>query len=467
MNDLVFDLIEKEKIRQSEGLELIPSENYVSPAVLAAMGSVLTNKYSEGYPYFNGIGCGRKDDAEFKEWSETEIAEQILPNYRYYGGQANIDRIERLAIDRACRLFHADHANVQPHSGAQANNAVYFAWLEPGDTVLGMSLPAGGHLTHGAKVTLSAHIYNFIGYGVTENGDIDYEELEKLVLKHQPKLILVGYSAFMKVPDFARIAKIRDKVATKAKHEVLLMADMAHVAGLIAGGVHPNPLDFGFDVMTTTTHKTLRGPRGGLILSNGNVASPLKKPEKSLANIPILIDRAVFPGTQGGPLEHVIAAKAVTFGEDLKPEFKEYAENIVKNAKTLATELKKLGFILQGGGTENHLILINVQDSFGFDGKIYERALDMVGLTLNANSLPNDKSAAFRPSGVRLGTPAITTRGLGVEEMKTLAKWMKKVADICKEAGSEAALDDYSAELATIRAEVRDLALKFPVPAIG
>ena len=467
MNDLVFDLIEKEKIRQSEGLELIPSENYVSPAVLAAMGSVLTNKYSEGYPYFNGIGCGRKDDAEFKEWSETEIAEQILPNYRYYGGQANIDRIECLAIDRACRLFHADHANVQPHSGAQANNAVYFAWLEPGDTVLGMSLPAGGHLTHGAKVTLSAHIYNFIGYGVTENGDIDYEELEKLVLKHQPKLILVGYSAFMKVPDFARIAKIRDKVATKAKHEVLLMADMAHVAGLIAGGVHPNPLDFGFDVMTTTTHKTLRGPRGGLILSNGNVASPLKKPEKSLANIPILIDRAVFPGTQGGPLEHVIAAKAVTFGEDLKPEFKEYAENIVKNAKTLATELKKLGFILQGGGTENHLILINVQDSFGFDGKIYERALDMVGLTLNANSLPNDKSAAFRPSGVRLGTPAITTRGLGVEEMKTLAKWMKKVADICKEAGSEAALDDYSAELATIRAEVRDLALKFPVPAIG
>ncbi|MBR3254188.1 serine hydroxymethyltransferase [Candidatus Saccharibacteria bacterium] len=466
MQDPIFTLIDKEKKRQSEGLELIPSENYVSPAVLSAMGSILTNKYSEGYPYFNGVGYGRKNDPDFKEWSEAEITEQILPNYRYYGGQINIDRIERLAIDRACRLFHADHANVQPHSGAQANNAVYFAWLEPGDTVLGMSLPAGGHLTHGAKVTMSAHIYNFIGYGVTEDGDIDYDELEKLALEHQPKLILVGYSAFMKIPDFARIAKIRDKVAKKANHEILLMADMAHVAGLIAGGVHPNPLDFGFDVMTTTTHKTLRGPRGGLILSNGNVASPLKKPEKTLDNIPILIDRAVFPGTQGGPLEHVIAAKAVTFGEDLKPEFKEYAKNIVANAKALATELKKLGFILQGGGTENHLILLNVKDSFGFDGKTYEKALDMVGLTLNANSLPNDKSAAFRPSGVRLGTPAITTRGLGTEEMKTLAKWMKKVADICKEAGEEENLDKYTAELETIHSEVRELALKFPVPSL-
>ena len=466
MQDPIFTLIDKEKKRQSEGLELIPSENYVSPAVLSAMGSILTNKYSEGYPYFNGVGYGRKNDPDFKEWSEDEIAEQVLPNYRYYGGQINIDRIERLAIDRACRLFHADHANVQPHSGAQANNAVYFAWLEPGDTVLGMSLPAGGHLTHGAKVTMSAHIYNFIGYGVTEDGDIDYDELEKLALEHQPKLILVGYSAFMKIPDFARIAKIRDKVAKKANHEILLMADMAHVARLIAGGVHPNPLDFGFDVMTTTTHKTLRGPRGGLILSNGNVASPLKKPEKTLDNIPILIDRAVFPGTQGGPLEHVIAAKAVTFGEDLKPEFKEYAKNIVANAKALATELKKLGFILQGGGTENHLILLNVKDSFGFDGKTYEKALDMVGLTLNANSLPNDKSAAFRPSGVRLGTPAITTRGLGTEEMKTLAKWMKKVADICKEAGDETDLDNYTAELETIHAEVRELALKFPVPSL-
>lgn len=456
MKDPVFSLIDNEKKRQSEGLELIPSENYVSKAVLEAMGSVLTNKYSEGYPSFKGV----------PGWGEKEIATEILPNYRYYGGQDNVDRIERLAIDRACRLFHADHANVQPHSGAQANNAVYFAWLEPGDTVLGMSLPAGGHLTHGAKVTLSAHLYNFVGYGVTKDGDIDYEEFEKLAMEHLPKLILVGYSAFMKIPDFARVAKIRDAVAKKSGHEVLLMADMAHVAGLIAAGIHPNPLDFGFDVMTTTTHKTLRGPRGGLIMSKGNVASPLKKPEKKLENIPILIDRAVFPGTQGGPLEHIIAAKAVAFGEALKPEFKTYAENIVKNAKTLASELKKHGFILQGGGTENHLVLVDVKKSFGFDGKIYEKALDMVGLTLNANSLPHDQGAAFRPSGVRLGTPAITTRGLGETEMKKLAKWMKDVADICVKAGSEENLEKYAKSLAAIHDEVKKTALKYPVPGI-
>ena len=456
MKDLVFDLINQEKTRQSEGLELIPSENYVSKNVLNAMGSVLTNKYSEGYPSFEGIN----------EWSEDEIADKILPNYRYYGGQENVDRIERLAIDRACRLFHADHANVQPHSGAQANNAVYFAWLEPGDTVLGMSLPAGGHLTHGAKVTLSAHIYSFIGYGVTEDGDIDYDELENLALEHLPKLILIGYSAFMKIPDFARVAKIREKVQQKSEHEVLLMADMAHVAGLIAAGEHPNPLDYGFDVMTTTTHKTLRGPRGGLILSKGNVASPLKKPEKNLKNIPILIDRAVFPGTQGGPLEHIIAAKAVAFGEALKPEFKTYAKNIIKNAKALAEELKSQGFILQGNGTDNHLILINVKDSFGFDGKLYEKALDKAGLTLNANSLPHDKGAAFRPSGVRLGTPAITTRGLGTPEMKTLAHWMKRVAEICEKAETEEELNNYAEDLAVIKNEVRTLALKFPIPSV-
>ena len=456
MKDLVFDLINQEKVRQSEGLELIPSENYVSSAVLKAMGSVLTNKYSEGYPNFKGV----------PGWDEAKIAEEILPNYRYYGGQTNIDRIERLAIDRACRLFHADHANVQPHSGAQANNAVYYAWLNPGDTVLGMSLPAGGHLTHGAPVTLSAQIYHFVGYGVTDAGDIDYDDLEKKALECNPKIILIGYSAFMKIPDFERVKAIRDKVAAKSNHEILLMADMAHVAGLIAGGIHPNPLDYGFEVMTTTTHKTLRGPRGGLILSRGSVASPLKKPEKTLKNIPILIDRAVFPGTQGGPLEHIIAAKAVAFGEALKPEFKDYAKNIVKNAKILATELIKLGFVLQGDGTDNHLILINTKESFGFDGKIYEKALDLIGLTLNANALPSDHGGAFRPSGVRLGTPAITTRGLGDSEMKVLALWMKKVADICKDAGSEENLTKYSAELETIRDEVRALALKFPVPGI-
>ena len=456
MKDLVFDLIDNEKTRQSEGLELIPSENYVSANVLKAMGSILTNKYSEGYPSFEGI----------PGWDEEKIAEEILPNYRYYGGQENIDRIERLAIDRACRLFHADHANVQPHSGAQANNAVYFAWLEPGDTVLGMSLPAGGHLTHGAPVTQSAHTYNFIGYGVTKDGDIDYDDLEKKALENQPKLILIGYSAFMKIPDFASVAKIRDQVAKESGHEVLLMADMAHVAGLIAAGVHPNPLDYGFDVMTTTTHKTLRGPRGGLILSKGNVASPLKKPEHTLENIPILIDRAVFPGTQGGPLEHIIAAKAVAFGEALSPDFKTYAKNIVKNAKTLAKELQKHGFILQGGGTENHLVLVDVKASFGFDGKIYEKALDMVGLTLNANSLPHDKGAAFRPSGVRLGTPAITTRGLGEKEMVALAGWMKEVADICVKAGDEEKLEEYTKPLAAIREQVKETALKFKVPGL-
>lgn len=457
--DKIFDLINEEYKRQSEGLELIPSENYVSKDVLRAMGSVLTNKYSEGYPSFKGIG-----DIE-GEWSEDRIADEVLPNYRYYGGNINVDRIERLAIDRACRLFHADHANVQPHSGAQANTAVYYAWLEPGDTVLGMSLPAGGHLTHGAKVTMSAHVWNFVNYGVTEDGDIDYDEMERLALEHEPKLILVGYSAFMKIPDFDRVAKIRDKVEKQSGHEVLLMADMAHVAGLIAGGIHENPLDHGFNVMTTTTHKTLRGPRGGLILSKGHVASPLKKPEHALENIPILIDRAVFPGTQGGPLDHIIAAKAVAFGEALQPEFKKYATKIVDNAKVLAEELQSLGFTLQGGGTENHLILVDMQASFGIDGKLYEKALDMVGLTLNANSLPSDQ-AAFRPSGVRLGTPAMTTRGLGKKEMKTLALWMKKVADLAAEAGSEDELDNFSAELSLIRAEVKALALKYPVPTL-
>lgn len=460
MKDLVFDLIDQEKTRQREGLELIPSENYVSAEVLKAMGSILTNKYSEGYPSFEGIG-----DVP-GEWDESKIAEEILPNYRYYGGQRNVDRIERLAIDRACRLFHADHANVQPHSGANANNAVYFAWLEPGDTVLGMSLPAGGHLTHGAPVTLSAHIYNFEGYGVDDSGDIDYADLEAKALEIDPKIILVGYSAFMKIPDFKRVAEIRDKASKKFGHEILLMADMAHVAGLIAGGVHPNPLDFGFEVMTTTTHKTLRGPRGGLILSKGNVASPLKKPEKTLENIPILIDRAVFPGTQGGPLEHMVAAKAVAFGEALEPSFGGYALQIVKNAKKLAEELKALGFVLQGDGTENHLVLIDCVKSFGFDGKIYEKALDMVGLTLNANALPTDKGGAFRPSGVRLGTPAITTRGFKEKEMVDLAGWMKKVAEICVKAEIEENLVKHDKDLAKIAEEVKAVALKFPVPSL-
>ncbi len=437
MADKVFEIIGQEERRQSEGLELIPSENYVSADVLKAMGSVLTNKYSEGYP-----------------------------SRRYYGGNENVDQIENLAIERAKQLFHADHANVQPHSGANANEAVYFAWCQPGDTILAMSLPAGGHLTHGSPVTRSAKIYNFVGYGVTDDGDIDYDELEKLALEHQPKLILVGYSAFMKIPDFDRVKAVADRVAAESGHEVLLMADMAHVAGLIAGGVHPNPLEHGFQVMTTTTHKTLRGPRGGLIVSMGKVGNPLKKCEHKLENIPTLIDRAVFPGTQGGPLEHVIAAKAVAFGEDLQPEFKDYARRIVENAKVLAEELKRLGFQLQGGGTENHLILVNVKATAGIDGKFYETALDKVGLTLNANALPTDKGGAFRPSGVRLGTPAMTTRGLGTEEMMKLADLMKRVLDICVEVGDEGRLDERKAELGGIREEVKTMALGFPVPGI-
>ena len=456
MKDLVFNLIDEEKIRQSEGLELIPSENYVSSAVLQAMGSILTNKYSEGYPSFKGIN----------EWDDAKIATEILPNYRYYGGQANVDRIERLAIARACRLFHADHANVQPHSGANANEAVYYAWCDPSDKILAMSLPAGGHLTHGSPVTRSAKIYNFVSYGVTADGDINYDELEQKALAEDIKIILIGYSAFMKIPDFERVSKVRQKAATKWGHEILLMADMAHVAGLIAGGVHPNPLDYGFDVMTTTTHKTLRGPRGGLILSKGHVASPLKRPEKTLANIPILIDRAVFPGTQGGPLEHIIAAKAVAFGEALQPEFKTYAKNVIENAKTLATALQASGFILQGGGTENHLILIDIKSSFGIDGKLYERALDAVGLTLNANALPSDQGGAFRPSGVRLGTPAITTRGLQAEEIKKLAGWMKEVAIICAKAENEENLADYAEDFAIIRNQIHALTKKFPIPGI-
>lgn len=433
MNDAVFTWIKKEEQRQAEGLELIPSENYVSQNVLKAMGSVLTNKYSEGYP-----------------------------GKRYYGGNENVDQIENLAIERAKQLFHADHANVQPHSGANANEAVYFSWCEPGDTILAMSLPAGGHLTHGSPVTRSAKIYNFIGYGVTEDGDIDYNELEQLAQEYQPKIILVGYSAFMKIPDFDRVAKVAAQIP-----DCLLMADMAHVAGLIAGGVHPNPLEHGFHVMTTTTHKTLRGPRGGMILSMGKVGNPLRKTEHKLENIPTLIDRAVFPGTQGGPLEHVIAAKAVAFEEDLQPEFRTYAENIVKNAKTLADALISKGFKLQGNGTENHLILVNVKDSFGFDGKLYEKALDKIGLTLNANALPTDKGGAFRPSGVRLGTPAMTTRGLGEPEMRQIADWMFQVAEICQQAGDDQGLSKYDDQLHALRQAVKTLALKFPVPGIN
>lgn len=382
-------LIAAEIKRQQTGLELIPSENYVSPDVLKALGSVFTNKYSEGYP-------GR----------------------RYYGGQHNTDQIEQLAIDRAKQLFGADHANVQPHSGAQANEAVYYAWCEPGDTILAMDLAHGGHLTHGAPVTRSAREYNFVRYGIkdVETGEIDYEEIRELALKHRPKIILAGFSAYPRELDYTKFAEIGHEVGA------MLMADMAHIAGLIVSGQANNPFDYGFHVITTTTHKTLRGPRGGLILSKGVVSNPLRRPEKTLENLPTLIDRAVFPGTQGGPHMHTIAAKAVAFGEALRPEFTEYAQQIVKNAAVLADELKRGGLKLVTSGTSNHLVLADVYGSFGIDGKTAQERLEASGITTNANAIPNDTLPPFRPSGLRLGTPAVTTRGMKEAEIKQITE---------------------------------------------
>ena len=393
---IVADLIAAEEARQRDGLELIPSENYVSQDVLDALGSVFTNKYSEGYP-----------------------------GKRYYGGQEFTDKVEQLAIDRAKQLFGADHANVQSHSGAPANEAVYSAWCEPGDTILAMDLSHGGHLTHGSPVTRSAHLYNFVRYKMKDisTGEIDYDELRRLALEHKPKIILAGFSAYPRELDYDKFAAIGNEVGA------LLMADIAHIAGLIAGGVAENPLRHGFHVLTTTTHKTLRGPRGGLILSMGTVSTPLKAPEKTIENIPTLIDRAVFPGMQGGPHMHVIAAKAVAFGEALDPSFHDYATQVVTNASVLASELQARGFELITGGTSNHLILADVYKSFGIDGKVAEVAIDKIGLTLNANAVPDDTLPMYRPSGIRLGTPAMTTRGLKQEHMPQIADWMKQAID--------------------------------------
>ncbi len=417
----IATLITREQQRQREGLELIPSENYVSGDVLRTLGSVFTNKYSEGYP-------GR----------------------RYYGGQQYTDQVEQLAIDRAKQLFRADHANVQPHSGAQANEAVYFAWCEPGDTILAMDLGHGGHLTHGAPVTHSAREYNFVRYKMKDvrTGEIDYDELHRMAQEHRPKIILAGFSAYPRQLDFARFAAIGHEVGA------LLMADMAHVAGLIAGGVAENPLDYGFHVMTTTTHKTLRGPRGGLIVSKGVASNPLKRPAKTLENIPTLIDRAVFPGIQGGPHMHTIAAKAVAFGEALQPAFRAYAQQVVANAAALAQELQQRGFVLVTGGTSNHLILADVHASFGIDGKTAEIAMDKIGLTLNANAIPDDPLPPFRPSGIRLGTPAATTRGLEPQHMPQIAEWMQQAIDY----------RDDEAELAKLRTDIAHFLADFPVP---
>lgn len=421
IDNQMVQLLAAEEQRQREGLELIPSENYASRGVLDALGSVYTNKYSEGYP-----------------------------GKRYYGGQQNTDLVEQLAIDRAKQLFGADHANVQPHSGAQANEAVYHAWLDPGDTILAMDLGHGGHLTHGAPVTVLARFYNFVRYKMkdTTTGEIDYDDLRELALKHKPKIILAGFSAYPRELDYAKFGEIGREVGA------LLVADMAHIAGLIAAGVHKNPFDYGFHVITTTTHKTLRGPRGGLILSKGTVSTPLKAPEKTIENIPTLIDRTVFPGVQGGPLMHAVAAKAVAFEEALQPEFKEYGRQVIANAAALADALSQRGFQLLTGGTSNHLILADVYKSFGIDGKVAEEAIDAIGLTLNKNAVADDPLPPFKPSGIRMGTPAITTRGLKEADMETLSEWMLQAIQN----------RDDPQKLAELQSAVKAFALQFPLP---
>ncbi|MFA6947465.1 MAG: serine hydroxymethyltransferase, partial [Eubacteriales bacterium] len=367
----VGEAVRAEYKRQKRGIELIASENFVSPAVMAAAATVLTNKYAEGYP-----------------------------GKRYYGGCECVDVVENIAIERAKKLFGAEHANVQPHSGAQANTAVYVALIKPGDTVLGMSLDNGGHLTHGSPVNISGMFYNFIPYGVDPTTHrIDYDKVEELAEKHHPKLIVAGASAYPRIIDFERFSQIAKKVGA------YLMVDMAHIAGLVAAGLHPNPVQYA-DVVTTTTHKTLRGPRGGMILCREELAKQINK--------------AVFPGTQGGPLMHIITAKAVCFGEALKPEFKTYQQQIVKNAAVLADSLMAEGFDLVSGGTDNHLMLVDLR-SAGVTGKELEHRLDEVHITVNKNTIPNEPLSPFITSGIRIGTPAATTRGLREDDMKILA----------------------------------------------
>lgn len=393
--------MQRELGRQRQNIELIASENIVSPAVMAAMGSVLTNKYAEGYP-----------------------------GHRYYGGCQYVDQVEQIAIDRACKLFGAKYANVQPHSGAQANLAVYFALLNVGDTVMGMDLSQGGHLTHGSPVNMSGKNYNFVSYGVSaEDGRIDYAALAKQVAKVRPKLLVAGASAYPRAIDFEKLAEIAHG------YGAMLMVDMAHIAGLVAGGQHQSPVPYA-DVVTTTTHKTLRGPRGGLILTNNEYI--IKR-----------INSAIFPGTQGGPLEHVIAAKAVCFGEALKPEFKEYARKIVENAKALEAELTARGVKLVSGGTDNHLLLIDLTDE-DCTGKELEHNLDEVHITANKNTVPGEKRSPFVTSGVRIGTPAVTTRGMGPDEMKVIADC---IADC---------VFDFANKKNEVASKVEELTKKFP-----
>lgn len=416
----VFSAITGEETREAEGLELIPSENYVSAAVREAMGSVFTNKYSEGYP-----------------------------GKRYYGGQEFTDQVETLAIERAKTLFRADHANVQSLGGAAANIAAYFAWLEPGDTILGMDLAHGGHLTHGSPVTYMTKLYNFVRYGMKdiETGEIDYDLMLETAKRERPKIVLAGFSGYPRSLDWKRIADIAKEV------DAVAMADVAHIAGLIAGGALENPLDHGFNIMTTTTHKTLRGPRGAMILSKGTVSTPLKAPEKTIENLPTLIDRSVFPGFQGGPHMHQIAAKAVAFKEASTPAFKEYAHQVIKNAQAMAEVFTNGGVRLITGGTDNHLILADVYGSLGISGGEAETLLDRAGMTLNKNSIAGDTRKPFDPSGIRFGTPAMTTRGLNEEDSREVASIMLEVLD---------KRDDATVE--TAKERVRTMALAHPVP---
>ncbi len=397
----VGDALNLELKRQRRNLELIASENIVSPAVMAAMGTVLTNKYAEGYP-----------------------------GKRYYGGCECVDIAENIAIERACKLFGAKYANVQAHSGAQANTAVYFALINPGDTVLGMSLAHGGHLTHGSPVNISGKYYNFVPYGLGDDETIDYDKVEALAKEHNPKLIVAGASAYPRAIDFEKLSNIAKSVGA------YLMVDMAHIAGLVAAGLHQSPVPYA-DVVTTTTHKTLRGPRGGLILTNNE-------------EIALKINKAIFPGIQGGPLMHVIAAKAVCFGEALKPEFKEYAQQVIDNAQALAKGLVKRGFNLVSGGTDNHLMLVDLQP-FNITGKELEKRLDEVYITVNKNAIPNDPQSPFVTSGVRIGTPAVTSRGLKTEDMEKIAEYIYLTAT------------DFENNADKIRAGVTEICNKYPL----
>ena len=396
----VADAMGLELQRQRDNIELIASENFVSPAVMAAMGSVLTNKYAEGYP-----------------------------GKRYYGGCQYVDIVEDIARDRLKKLFGAEHANVQPHSGAQANSAVYFALLQPGDKVMGMSLAHGGHLTHGSPVNMSGKLYDFVSYGVNDDGFIDYDELRRTALENKPKLIVAGASAYPRVIDFEKIAAVAKEVGA------IFMVDMAHIAGLVAAGLHPNPVKYA-DIVTTTTHKTLRGPRGGAILCREEYAKA--------------IDKGIFPGSQGGPLMHIIAAKAVCFGEALKPEFKDYQQRIIDNAQALAKGLLSRGVNLVSGGTDNHLMLVDLRDT-GVTGKELEHRLDAVNITANKNSIPNDPEKPFVTSGLRLGTPAATTRGLDTADMDVIADCIAK------------AIFDFDNSAESIKAAVAEICRKHPL----